>query len=399
MKILMVINNYLPFIGGAEIQAHKLSRQLVANGNTVHVLTSKWSSEYLPSFEVIDNVNIYRLPCPYFKVGGKKVGQSFFTFCNFLIYLVKSFRKYDIVHTHQALRPALAVALASRIFHRPTLCKIGNSGKLFDLTRYQNTYFEGKSGVKCIVEYIDIFISISKIIENALKKNVSTKKIVSIPNGVDIDSNSILAKEFQTELIRVVSVGSLTAKKCFNLLIDAISDLDSKVQKRLEVKILGDGPERKALENQINNLQLNSIITLAGNVNNVSQYMRNSEVFILVSTAEGMSNSLLEALAHGLPAICSDVGNNGELIIDPSYPGMGSNVSLVSGKCGFIFEPNSVEAFKNSLISFIALAGNKKAKMSQNALEMSNQYNIVNTARSYELLYAKLILRYSIASN
>ena len=154
----MVINNYLPFVGGSEIQAHKLSKQLVSNGHTVDVLTSKSMNKDLKSLELLNNVKIIRVPSPYIKIAKYGVGQSFFTFCNFLYFLIKYLSRYDLIHVHQALRPALATAIVAELYKKPSICKIGNGGARFDLSRYQNTYFEGVVGRKLITKYISFFI-------------------------------------------------------------------------------------------------------------------------------------------------------------------------------------------------------------------------------------------------
>ena len=385
----MVINNFLPFIGGAEVQAHKLSKQLLRNGHTVNVLTSKWSGDHLPSSDTIENVKVYRVPCPFIKIGRKQIGQSFFTFCQFLYVLGKCASNYDIIHVHQALRPALAAAIAGKMFSRPTLCKIGNSGNLFDLRRYKKVYIEGQLGVKGIIKYIDAFVSISTKITHTLADFVKKEKIVSIPNGVDLVHPTFSKESRLGGKTRVISIGSLTNKKNFDLMIDAIGTLETNVKENIEVKILGDGPEREALQHQITKLNLDGTISLLGNVSDIGNHLQNSDLFMLVSKAEGMSNALLEALSFGLPVICSDVGNNAELVGISSEP-EADDADIHAGRCGLIIGSVTQETIREGLEAFLALSQQAKVEMGGNASSSVKTFSIQNVALEYEKLYEYL---------
>ena len=82
--------------------------------------------------------------------------------------------------------------------------------------------------------------------------------------------------------------------------------------------IYGEGHLREELENQIQSLSLEGIVTLPGNQKNVIELISNKSVFVLSSDYEGMSNALMEAMAVGLPCISTDcpIGGSAELIQD-----------------------------------------------------------------------------------
>src|SRR5207302_10423800 len=78
--------------------------------------------------------------------------------------------------------------------------------------------------------------------------------------------------------------------------------------------LVGHGPERESLEARVRALGLEGRVRFTGAVDDVADALRATDVFVLPSVAEGMSNSLLEAMATGLPCLASDIGGNQDLL-------------------------------------------------------------------------------------
>jgi glycosyltransferase involved in cell wall biosynthesis len=85
--------------------------------------------------------------------------------------------------------------------------------------------------------------------------------------------------------------------------------------------LVGHGPERERLEARAKALRVAHAVHFTGPVADVADALRAADVFALPSVAEGMSNSLLEAMATALPCVASDIGGNQDLL-GPSEAGV-----------------------------------------------------------------------------
>ena len=173
---------------------------------------------------------------------------------------------------------------------------------------------------------------------------IPAQRIETLPNGVDLrrfeGSNEAVRKRarsvwhIQDRTFVVGVVGSLTPVKRHDPLIRAVSGiLPARPDTRL--LIVGDGPERGALEGLTRVAGIAGRVTFTGWREDVPALLSAMDVYVCCSASEGMNNSLLEALAAGLPVIATNVGDNGAVVRD--------NVE------GFIVEPGSSAALAEAL--------------------------------------------------
>ena len=111
---------------------------------------------------------------------------------------------------------------------------------------------------------------------------------------------------------RLIAVGRLKAPKDFLTLIRACALL---APGSFEALIVGDGPDRAAIEAEIGRLGLEGSVRLAGERADVPELLADSDVFVLSSRSEGLPVSVLEAMAAGLPVVASRVGGLEELVV------------------------------------------------------------------------------------
>lgn len=152
-----------------------------------------------------------------------------------------------------------------------------------------------------------------------LKWGVKEEKIKVIYNSVDL-ANSDLTKEEARQKLSLegkilVSVGRLVFWKGFLDLIEIVADLSKEIAD-LQLLIIGDGPERKRLEMRIEKLGLNNRIFLIGAMakNELAEYLKAADVFVLNTAYEGFSHQIIEAMSLGLPVVTTAIGGNPEVV-------------------------------------------------------------------------------------
>ncbi len=112
------------------------------------------------------------------------------------------------------------------------------------------------------------------------------------------------------------TVASLSPVKNHEGLLDAINFAVPELPEKVLFLWLGEGALRDQLMDQIEKTAYGKSIKLLGNVDNVHDYLAASDIFILPSRLEGMSNAILEAMSASLPVVAHDVGGNKELVKD-----------------------------------------------------------------------------------
>jgi glycosyltransferase involved in cell wall biosynthesis len=154
---------------------------------------------------------------------------------------------------------------------------------------------------------------------------ISPEKIIVIPNPVYVHSIRSRISEDRVHKYgngpKLLSMGSLTRQKGFDLLIDAMAQL-VKLRPDIHLTILGSGPEEANLVAQIQKKNLSGFITLAGFKNNPYPYFYNADLFVLSSRWEGLPNVVLESLACGTPVVAFDCPGCVDEIFDEPTQGV-----------------------------------------------------------------------------
>jgi glycosyltransferase involved in cell wall biosynthesis len=134
---------------------------------------------------------------------------------------------------------------------------------------------------------------------------------VVIRNGVD--PREFKAGEHHPGPPRLVTVGRLQAPKDAVTLVRALAALRGR---SFEAVLVGDGPDRPTVEEEVRRLGLESAVELLGERDDVPELLRTADVFVLSSRSEGLPLSILEAMAARLPVIASNVGGVSEVVVD-----------------------------------------------------------------------------------
>lgn len=148
---------------------------------------------------------------------------------------------------------------------------------------------------------------------------IPLSRIEVLHNGVDL---ALFGADGERDKVRdelgiaeneivVGSVGRLVGVKNYALLLRAVAGISHR---QLRIVLVGDGPERANLASLAQQLGIGDRVLLVGHRDDVTRLMSAMDIFVLPSLSEGMSNTLLEAMAHGIPPVVSDVGGNREIV-------------------------------------------------------------------------------------
>ena len=213
----------------------------------------------------------------------------------------------------------------------------------------------------------DIIICVSELDKQiATAANIALEdKLVTIHNGIDLKNlkflNTKLAKQILLQNIKrdgkftiIGTIANLYKTKGLNSLIQAAGTL-VKHNNNLLFIVIGEGPERKNLENLIKEYNLEKNFYLTGNIDKAYTLLKGFDIFVLPSVKEGWPYTILEALAAEVPIIATKVGGIPEIINDLSNgilikPGSYKNIAYAIAE--IIDNPVLKKDFKkNSLLS------------------------------------------------
>ena len=177
------------------------------------------------------------------------------------------------------------------------------------------------------------------VVSNYLRRNIEDKfgiEATVVPNIVDLSAFSAEIKPKDMSQFNFISVGRLDKNKRMDLLIIAFHQA-FKDDPKINLFIVGDGPERKHLEQLIQNYKLSDRVHLMGQQDRVTiaKKMEECHCFVLASSSETFGVVLIEAMAMGLPIITTQSGGPDELITPHN---------------GILIEKDSVKALSDALI-------------------------------------------------
>lgn len=176
---------------------------------------------------------------------------------------------------------------------------------------------------KILLKFIDQSVFVCQENLNWAQKNKLVSNGTFIYNGIpEIDfldrkeARKFFSRKINLNLedkFLIGSIGRLDYAKNYEFLIKIFPKILKWDQKSILI-IIGDGPERKKLENLIRKFSLENKVFLLGEIQNASQYLKAFDLFILPSRYEGLSITLIEALFAEIPILASNVGGNKEII-------------------------------------------------------------------------------------
>ena len=225
--------------------------------------------------------------------------------------------------------------------------------------------------------FVHRYVTVSKELQGYLvdRVGIAPNRVQQIYNGVDTDKfqpaangrGAIEGCPFQgTEVFIVGTVGRMQMVKNQTLLARAFvraRQVNPEATQALRLVMVGEGPLRAQAQQILDEAGMGPWAWLPGERQDVHLIMRGLDAYVLPSLAEGVSNTILEAMATGLPVIATDVGGNAELVVNL--------------ETGVVIPSEDVEAMASALVSMscqraqTALMGQRARQQAQQRFSLS----------------------------
>ncbi|MGN6391544.1 MAG: glycosyltransferase family 4 protein [Gemmatimonadales bacterium] len=316
MRILMTSYEFPPIGGGGAAVVAGLSRELVAIGHEVDLVTMSFQDQ--PREEEVDGVRVVRVPCVRRAKHSCTTPEAFSYVAGAMptVHRLLDKYRYDIGHAHFILPDGLLAWQARRYSRLPfVITAHGSDVPGYNPHRLQMAHHLVRPVWKAVVEDASRIVCPSEILEQlVLAQRPSPWKTVVIPNGLQVD-------EYIPRPLgpNILMVSRLLERKGAQYLLEALArtPLDA------DVNIVGDGPYLPELRQMAD--ALHSPAKFRGWMDNRSPELRDiyrsSGIFVLPSESENFPIVLLEAMAAGLAIVttagtgCAEVVGDAGLLV------------------------------------------------------------------------------------
>ncbi len=297
----------------------------------------------------------------------------------------------DIVHTRNlaALEGLLPAALA-----RVPVRIHGEHGR--DVGDLDGSSLKGQRLRRLFKPFVHQYIALSKDLERYLleKIGVPAARVAQLYNGVDTElfhparggreplpvHDSTPTDFASPDAFVIGTVGRMQAVKDQLTLARAfvhLLEIAPQARQRLRLVMVGDGPLRKQVAEILDQAGVGKLVWLAGERDDVPRVMRALDLFVLPSLAEGISNTILEAMASGLPVVATAVGGNPELVDE--------------GRTGALVPSADPQAMAQAMLRYYADAAECRRQGLEARRTAEQDFSMTSMVNSYLAIYDRML--------
>jgi glycosyltransferase involved in cell wall biosynthesis len=315
VKIALITRRYPPLIGGAEKVLSYLAPALADEGSEVTVLTARPTGVEAPESETsaasrgTGRLTVVRLATSRLRFVGTWLYMR-----NLRGWLAGPGRGTELAYVSMLKHDAYVAVGEGLRRGFPVVLRPEGAGATGDLAWQSWGRFGRRIGERC--KRADAVVSISPAVTEELRRaGYDPSKIHPLPNGVPVPEPSWQRRPDWRAAPRAVFVGRLAPEKGLDVLLRAWPAVRSAFP-AAGLTLVGEGPERPALEGLAGQLGLAGAVELPGASPDPTDRLRAADLFVLPSREEGMSVALLEAMALGVPLVATSIPGNRRLVQD-----------------------------------------------------------------------------------
>ena len=364
-----------PTFGGSGIVATELGKELAKKDHEIHFITY---TEPVRLGELRKNIFYHEVSTSDYPLFKYTPYEQVLT--SKLVDVVK-FEKLDLLHVHYAIPHASAAYMAQQILNDQNI-------KIPFITTLHGTDITLVGKDPSFEPVINFSINKSNMVtavSESLKKDTNElfevkNNIKVIPNFICIDdykleNNDFYKKRFAPNNEKIICHISNFRK--VKRIKDVLLSFEI-ISKEIDVKLIlvGDGPERSALEKISRESNYRNNIYFLGSLKSTKEVLNISDLFFLPSSTESFGLSALEAMACSVPVISTKTGGIPEVVID--------------GESGYLSEVGDVKEMSSNAVEILSNE-NKLLLFKENALKQAMKFDVKQILPRYEKIYEKCI--------
>lgn len=284
--------------GGGPEHVFQLSRQLVRGGEVF--IAAPNEHPYWPRYrELVGSEHLFEIPHRAFSWAVVKRLENW---CRE--------NEIDVVHSHGRAAGLYARLLSRRVAR----IRVHTPHGTLQFKSVKDVIYWGADVL--LARRTDLTIAVARSEREQLRRRLFLRsRLIDIPNGVNVAATTPNLAPRMTRPLRLVHVTRFIPQKNTEMVLAIMASLQDRGALDLfHVDVLGDGPERAAIEERARAMGLSAHITFHGAKDSIAPYLASAYGFLTTSRWEGMPLAVLEALAAGVPVVASDIAGNNDVV-------------------------------------------------------------------------------------
>ncbi len=385
MRILIFVPKGYPRLGGSEILSGLMAQGYAGLGHQVTLLAPRNGRQ--ARCEIVDGRRVRR-----FGSARPTVDRSYlfgYLIPYFFAFLCECLRHDIVLFMGCNYSVYCGARMASIMGRRVVIQQQTGGSEEGDVATFLRSP-GGRRRMTKLPQWVDRFFpTTSEQRGELIQAGVPARKIEQIPNCIDMDRFKPIDLPRRERLRAqwglsgkhvILAGGRMVKRKRIDMVIRVFQGIRQRDCQAV-LCLVGDGPEREALQQQVSSMSLGDFVRFEGSVTNMPDYLGISDVYFHAASSEGLVLAIIEAMAMGIPVVAPRIGGVVDLIR--------------SEEEGFLFDPDSHEEAADCLAR--ALSGDHEQRVSRLRKRVEESYSLKSVAQKHQAVFSRLMSTGKIA--